>query len=303
MVAPSGEQFEISGAGYRAVVTESGATLRALTYNGRELVDGFSDDKMPSAGRGQWLIPWPNRIRDGAYSFGDRDHQLPLSEPARNNASHGLVRWTAWRPIERAADSVTLGYRLMAQSGYPWTLDLTVRYVASAAGLEVRHTAINRADSPAPYAVGMHPYLTAGTGPVDDWELTLPAATRAILDDRMLPIGREPVAKTSYDFRQPTLIGSTVLDDAFTDLTRGADGLARVEVRDPRTGTGAGLWLDQAHRWLQVYSGDAPSAGNRRALAVEPMTSPADAFRSGDDLLALAPGEEFSAAFGIYALP
>ena len=76
MVAPSGEQYEISGNGYRAVVTESGAALRVLEYDGRPLVLGFEEDQTSSSGRGQLLAPWPNRIRDGRYSFGGRDHQL-----------------------------------------------------------------------------------------------------------------------------------------------------------------------------------------------------------------------------------
>ena len=67
--APTGEQFEISGGGYRAVVTEGGATLRLLEHDGRPVVDGFAEDAMPAVGRGQLLMPWPNRIRDGAYSF------------------------------------------------------------------------------------------------------------------------------------------------------------------------------------------------------------------------------------------
>ena len=50
MVAPSGEQYEISGDGYRAVVTESGAALRVLEYDGRPLVLGFEEDQTPRRG-------------------------------------------------------------------------------------------------------------------------------------------------------------------------------------------------------------------------------------------------------------
>jgi len=102
MVAPSGDQFEIAAAGYRAVVTESGATLRELTYDDRPLIDGFALEEVSPGGRGQLLMPWPNRLRDGAYRFAGRDLRLPLSEPARHNASHGLVRWAAWSREEDA---------------------------------------------------------------------------------------------------------------------------------------------------------------------------------------------------------
>ena len=306
MLSPSGDQFEISGGGYRAVVTEGGAALRHLEYAGRPLVDGFDADRMSPGGRGQLLMPWPNRVRDGAYTFGGRDLQLPLTEPARHNASHGLVRWVAWTLEEHTDNSVSLVYRLMAQTGYPWTLDLHVLYDLSADGLTVTQTATNMAAEPAPYASGAHPYLAAGPGPVDSLELTLPAATRSLVDDRLLPVGREDDEDTAYDFRVARPVRDTGFDDAFTDLERDEQGIATAVLRDPATGHGVALWVDERHRWLQVFSADEVPGTARRSLAVEPMTAPADAFRSGDDLVTLAPsgeaGDEHSASWGIRAL-
>lgn len=306
MTVPSGDQFEIAAAGYRAVVTECGATLRLLEYDGRPLVHGFGQDEMPAAARGQLLMPWPNRIRDGSYSFDGRDLQLGLTEPARQNASHGLVRWAAWTSEEHAVSSVSLSYRLMAQSGYPWTVDLHVLYDLSADGLTVTQTATNLADRAAPYASGAHPYLTAGHGPVDAWELTLPATLRLLSDERMLPVAEEDVAGTPYDFRVARPVRDTRLDDAFGDLERDAAGVATTWVRDPATGRGAALWVDRHHPWLMVFSADDGWDPPRQALAVEPMTAPPDAFRSGRDLVTLAPagepGDEFSVSWGIRAL-
>ncbi len=307
MVAPSGEQYEISGSGDRAVVTECGAGLRLLELDGRPLVDGFDENGMASGGRGQLLVPWPNRIRDGQYAVGDRQLQLPLSEPSRHNASHGLVRWVAWSVEEHTDASVALRYRLMAQSGYPWTLDLHVVYDVSADGLTVTQSATNLAADPAPYAQAAHPYLTVGPGPCDGWELTLPAATRVLSDpDRKLPTGREPVEGTAYDFRVARPLRQTVLDHAFTDLVRDPAGRATVELRDPASGHAVALWVDAAHPWLMVYTGDDAPDAHRRSVAVEPMTAQADAFRSGEDLLMLAPagqpGSDFSATWGIHAL-
>lgn len=312
MVVPSGEQYEISGAGYRAVVTECGASLRLLEYDGRALVLGWPEETQTSAGRGQLLAPWPNRIRDGAYSFEGRDHHLPLTEPARGNASHGLVRWVSWSLEERTGHSVSLVCRLMSQPGYPWTLDLHVLFDLSADGLTVKFTATNLSSSPAPYALGAHPYLTAGTGPVDGWELTLPARTRVLVDERMVPTGTEDVRDTDLDFRIGRPIRTTSLDTAFTDLARDAEGRAEVTLRDPRGGRGVGLWMDARHGWVQVFTGDALPSSARESLAVEPMTAPADAFNSGHGLVVLAPAgtgsssgpgsDEHSASWGIRAL-
>jgi aldose 1-epimerase len=301
VVAPSGDQYEISGSGYRAVVTESGGALRLLEHEGQPLLDGFAEGEMSSGGRGQLLMPWPNRIADGAYEFGGRRLQLPLTEPARHNASHGLVRWVAWTPEEHTERSVTLRYRLMAQSGYPWSLDLRVVYDVSADGLTVTQSAHNLAGSPAPYAQGAHPYLTVGPGPCDSWELTRPAATRALSDpERKLPNGREPVDGTDVDFRVARPIRGVRLDHAFTDLTRDEEGRATVTLHDPGSGHAVALWVGPSYRWLMLYTGDDNAEDTRRrSVAVEPMTAQANAFVTGEDLVVLAPDEELSASWGI----
>lgn len=302
MLAPSGDQYEISADGYRAVVTESGGALRVLQYDGRDLVDGFGEDEMSPGGRGQLLMPWPNRIGDGAYTFEGHALQLPLTEPSLHNASHGLVRWVAWSLEEHTTSSVSLTYRLMAQTGYPWTLDLRVSYDLSADGLTVTQSAANLASSPAPYASGAHPYLAVGPGPVDGWELTLPASTRSLVDDRLLPVGRTDVSGTAYDFRVARPIRTVGFNDAFTDLDRDTSGVATARLVDPSSGHGVALWVDEHHRWMQVFSADDVPVTARRSLAIEPMTAQADAFRSGEDLVTIAPGEDFSASWGIRGL-
>ncbi|HWJ08660.1 MAG TPA: aldose 1-epimerase family protein [Nocardioides sp.] len=294
MSAPTGEQHVLSSGDHRAVVTQSGV-LRELTHAGRHLVDGFAEDAMPSGGRSQLLVPWPNRLRDGRYEFGGTTHQLALTEPKRSNASHGLVRWVSWTVVRREAAAIELAYFLPAQTGYPWALDLRTTYALADDGLTVTQSATNRADSPAPYASGAHPYLLAGPGPCDDWELELPAATYLTVDEeRLLPTGR-----ACFDGIVGSPLGGTVLNHAVTDLTRDAEGVARVRLL--AGGTGTELWVDGNHRWLQVYTGD-DTPTPRVSVAVEPMTAPPDAFNSGEDLVVIEPGATFTANWGIRAL-
>ena len=216
------------------------------------------------------------------------------------------MRWAAWTPEEMTEHSASLVLRLMGRPGYPWTLDLHALYDLSADGLTVTVTATNLSPRVAPYALGAHPYLVAGPGRVDDWELTLPAATRLLTDDLLIPTAHDDVRDTDLDFRMARPLRSTSLDTAFTDLTRGPDGRVEVQLRDPAAGQGVALWADAKHSYLQLFTGDALPAHARESLAVEPMTSPPNAFNSGEALVVLSPagddGDEHSASWGIRAL-
>ena len=298
----TGPQYEISAGAWRATVTGLGAGLRELTRDGRFVITSYDADELPPHGSGQFLAPWPNRVDGGRYRFGGAEYQLALSEPANDNAIHGLVRWSAWSLVVAEPDAVVLRNEAHGQQGYPFSVEIDVTYtVADATGLTVETTARNRGSRPAPWGTGAHPYLTLGTD-VDSWELTLPAQSRLPSDGRGIPAGPpEDVAGTEYDFRKPRRIGLTRIDHAFTGLTREDDDRAWVKMS--ADGGAIGLWADATYPWLQVFTGDALEPERRRkALAVEPMTCPPNAFASGDDLVTLAPGQSITHTWGITSL-
>jgi aldose 1-epimerase len=190
-------------------------------------------------------------------------------------------------------------HALSSQPGYPFTLELRIEYALAMDGLNVHTTATNVGESACPYGSGFHPYLTVGTETVDSVILHLPAGTVVGADERGLPLAAAPVEGTEYDFRRPRPIGSTRLDHAFTDLVREEDGIARVALGGLLPGSGLDLWVDEAYGYLQVFSGDPLPDVNRRSLAVEPMTCPANAFRTREGLIRLEPGTSFTSAWGI----
>jgi aldose 1-epimerase len=296
---PSGRQFELTCGEQRAVVVEVGGGLRAYSVGARDLLDRYELDEMCTAGRGQVLIPWPNRLHDGRYEFEGRRHQLALTAPERHNAIHGLVRWAAWTPRDLAPDRVVMEHLLRPQPGYPFALGLSVAYVLSGEGLRVRTTATNVGAEPCPFGSGSHPYLTAGTELVDEAILCAPARAVLLLDARGSPSGLEPIEDTDYDFRRPRPIRATRLDHCFTELERDDDGLARIELLHPRDGTGVTLWADAAYRYLMLFTGDPLPEVARRSVAVEPMTCPPNAFRTGEALIALEPGASWTGEWGI----
>jgi aldose 1-epimerase len=301
LIAPTGTQYELTLGDQRAVVTEVGATLRTYDVGGQPVADGFDRDARPDGGRGQVLAPWPNRIRDGRWTAHGDPQQLALTEVAKHNAIHGLVRWVGWSLVGHAPDRVDLRTTVWPQPGYPFRLGLTASYELGDLGLTVSVRATNEGDRPAPYGVGHHPYVTLG-GRVDDAELTLPARCRLVVDDRGIPTGRADVAGTPYDFRSPRLIGDLALDTCYSDLERDADGRVTVTLADPASGRRVQVWADAATRHLQVYTGETlpdPSR-RRRGLAVEPMSCPPNALATGADVVHLEPGAHHELVWGIH---
>ena len=296
-MVPSGTQVELVHGSQRAVVVEVGGGLREYTVDGAAVLDGYAEGEMCSSGRGQSLIPWPNRLAGGRYDFGGASLQVALTEPAKGNAIHGLTRWANWAVAEREPDRVVMAYVLHPQPGYPFALDCRLEYTLSDTGLTVRTVATNAGDVPCPYGTGAHPYLTAGPGTVDGATQRAPGARYLPTDERGIPTGVSDVDGSPYDFRVPRELGRTALDHCYTDLARDPDGKARVELAGART---VRLWLDEGYRYLQLFTGDtlAPDR-RRRGLAVEPMTCPPDAFRSGEGRLDLEPGRTVTATWGI----
>ena len=111
------------------------------------------------------------------------------------------------------------------------------------------------------------------------------------------------VEDTPYDFRKPRAIGATRLDHALTGLDRAPDGRAWAHLTgDGGSGARVSLWAGEGYRWLKVFTGDPLGPDRRRkALAVEPMTCPPNAFVTGEDLLVLEPGEDITHSWGIQA--
>ena len=295
----SGEQIEIVSGPHRLVVASVGATLRAYSIDGRDVIDGFDADQVSPSGRGQILIPWPNRIADARFSAAGRHYQLPINEPDLGHAIHGLVRWAEWRVEERSADAVRLHHRHRAQPGYPFQLDLSVEYRLSPSGLAVAFHATNVGSAPCPFGAGQHPYFALAGVRADEVELCVHANTYVEVDARSIPRRTCPVEGTALDFRRPRVIGAAHLDHAFTALDRDSWGVSHVALGSGQSKVR--VWQDRAFEFVQVFTGDTLPDGARRrhGVAIEPMSCAPNAFNSGDGLRVLSPGESFDGRWGV----
>jgi aldose 1-epimerase len=295
-MALTGKQFTIRAGEHEVTVVEVGGGLRRYTHAGVDVLAPYGEDELPPSGCGAVLMPWPNRLAGGRYSFGGRTFQVPITEVPRGNAIHGLARWSRWAPVTVDAAAVTLALDIVPQTGWPFELRAEVTYALHPDhGLSVTAVARNHGSTSAPFGAGFHPYLSLHGHRLDDVTLHVPARQRLVTDEAQLPVGVQDVTKTPYDLRRARRLKTLRLDDGFTDLST-VDGRGGVEVRT-RSG-GARLWFDESFRYLQVYTLEHLGVG-APAVAVEPMTCPANAFNTGAGLIVLEPAAGWTGSWGI----
>lgn len=303
MTAPTGAQYHLTltslGHEVSAVVTEVAAGLRALEVDGVALVETFAETRTPPGAAGIVLVPWPNRIKGGQWTLDGAVQQLDITEPKHHNAIHGLLRFTGYRLEEQEPHRIVQTATVFPQHGYPFLLDTLVEHVLVPDGLAVRHRIVNRSETAAPVAVGAHPYLALGDVPIDELVLTVDASTRFLTDENQIPLSEERVHGTDFDLTQGRRIGDLEIDHGFGGVVT-TDGRSVQSLRSP-DGRRVELWADEDFRFVQVFTprNFAADEGPRRAVAIEPMTAPADAFNSGEGLRWLEPGETWELEWGI----
>lgn len=307
---------QISAGAYTATIDPHGAGLATLLYDEKPLVAGYQHARPFTAGA--LLMPWPNRTGDGIFSHHGTIHRLPCTEPDRNNALHGYAADATWEITDRSPGSVTMQWQGPARTEWAWPLVYSITWALADDGLSAELTVTNSgADASAgtsaetahpstassPFGVGWHPYLSAQGAPLDECTLVMPAATNLPLDpERLLPAGPE-IPATEIVGKHQHMAGITLdhcfrLDEPQANSNHAAH---HIELRNA-AGSGAKLWADERFGWCQVYTSpeSAPTIG--RAVAVEPMTCPPNALRSGESLLQLASASSTRFRFGISAI-
>lgn len=289
-IVPSGEQIFLRHGRAEATIVEVGGGIRALTSAGRPILDGYPEADRVSAGRGQILVPWPNRLGDGVYDFGGTRHQLALTDVPGRTAMHGLARWLPWRLTQTGVAGATAAVMIAPQPGWPTWLRVTAHYELEPGALTVRLEAANVGHVRCPFGLGMHPYVSTRSA-LDGAFLRAPGTHWLRTDDRGLPVSWSAVNGDDRDLRAGRRLRGTVLDTCFVVPAGGWE----VAVDDTV------VWADGAFGYLQLFTGDTdPDPARRRtAIAVEPMTCPPNAFRTGEGLLTLEPGERWTGSWGV----
>ena len=198
--APSGAQFHLSAGSQRATIVEVGGGIREYVVDGRDVLDPYPLGATCDGAHGAPLVPWPNRLADGAYSFDGNRYQLAINEPDKHNAIHGLLRWRNWQAIEHEPDRVFDGnstssaHWLSVPPRRPDRVRTEVR--PALASPPQRPT---RGRWPAPTAVVNIPTCRRGPALIDTCTLQLEAASWVdTANDRQLPTGTRATAGTPF---------------------------------------------------------------------------------------------------------
>ena len=204
---------------------------------------------------------------------------------------------------------------------WPWRLEVESTWTLDPElGLRVEWTARNCDERRQPFGLGWHPYLSALGAPLDECVLRLEQAETCVPLDpaKMVPCGVDIPVPEELSFGEGLPMAGVQMDHCFG--VRADDGTRSVHAEQVGAGERAGeaelasgselgstvtLLTQQGEGvqlqasgdfcWYQVYVSD-PANGEGypeigRAVAVEPMTCPADALRSGRGLVWLEPGE------------
>jgi len=286
--------------GRRVRIARRGATVIGLEQHWagvtHDLADGYRDaaelDSRPSS-RFAIMAPFANRIADARYTFDGQVQDLqPGIEGAQRAARHGFVRGVDFDIAQLDADDQgasvsfsTSAIRPGVHPGYPYAIDLTVRYQLDARGLALEIHMHNVGEQAAPCFFGWHPYFRFEGSGIDTWELQIPADTLVRTDADYIPLpgnaARVPMgAEPTLDFRRQQAIGGRELNDAYADLRRDADGLARTRLRDPSSGLGIAVWQESGV--MLAFTADTVTRDVRGSVALEPMESWSDAFNRAD---------------------
>ncbi|MBO2521272.1 MAG: hypothetical protein CW345_05655 [Firmicutes bacterium] len=250
------------------------------------------------------LFPYPNRVRDGRFAFGGKQAALPINEPERNNAIHGLVYNRPWEVVSQGASDeegawVTLRFASSAhpevEAAFPFPFEVLFTYRLKDGALANEMTAKNTGSGPMPMGYGLHPWFPLPLSPKgrrSQCRVKAPVTGVWELDARLLPTGEIRQPAPARDLSRDVPLADEEYDDVYTGLNQ--HGPSEVVYADPGTGVEIAVRSDSAFREFVIY---APLS--RDVICLEPYTCVTDAFNlaaRGVDagMIVLEPGQSWT---------
>ncbi len=281
------DEFELRNEFSTAKVSPWGATLTHLVINGKTVISHATKSDVKNSFAGVTLAPWPNRLAGAAWQLDGKKLSAKVNDHSQHssggNANHGLVFDRRFEIKNQTSSQVTFTISLGDDEVYPFEVAIDVSYELIGTELLASISAKNNGSKIAPVAFGTHPYLAIAA----DSKIKISAALQAVNDSAQIPTGWEPAVKQIAE-----TYAQLKLDDCFAGLETDANGIAQTTITNA-DGSQVAVWQDALFKYLMIYT--HPSLG----VAIEPQTSPANAFNSGEDLIWLEPAEAVTGRWGI----
>ena len=286
---PTLYEIESSKTGTRvsATVSSLGAALCGLSIGKHEVIEQAPFKPTNNFFYGVVMAPWSNRVKDGLWvDPRGNERLLPINEPANNSALHGLVHDQEVTLVEKTDDSVTVKIVIEPTAGYPYQIDLEVKYEIDDKGMKVSHRAKNLSDDDAPFGIAYHPYPKFSPANSKDLKIVSGARSRYVQDNQHIPLSKEPTFGTSFDFSSGITVDDHSFDEQLTDIPLDNSGHRITKLLAPGGG-GIEIWQDASFEHLLIYTNHSYplSDGETTVIAIEPSSSAANAFNSGEDLI------------------
>ena len=285
------------GTGF-SLVPEYGACFLDLSFQGTQVLDAYTTPEELDFNR--WsknvlLYPFPNRLKEGSYTWNGKTYQFPINDGQTGNALHGFgtnkPMTIAKVTLEEQQASMLLTYDYAADNpAFPFPFSFEFDLLCSNANtFEANMSFRNTGTEAMPIGWGWHPYF-ALEEQVDRVHLSTPTLHMIGIDQYMIPTGK----RYEYpEFRDGKPIGATILDNCFAveiDQNKISLSLQGNKGRlDYWQQTG-----DAKYNFIQLFT-----PPHRQSVAIEPMTCNVDALNNQQGLIVLEPGQEASAKFGL----
>jgi aldose 1-epimerase len=281
-----GEQLSISRLdGKASSIAEFdvlGGQISHLVLGGVEVIPEFAGENPRAQVFGFTMAPWPNRLQDGKYQMAGTDYRIPKLD-SQGNANHGLLLDEKMKILSHASDSLKLSYSFGQDAHYPFAIDLEIEFILEENALVTRATATNNSTHAAPFAIGFHPYFLMGS------EFTVSASFthQIVTDGRMLPVSAKEVS--GLDLNQNSLELAT-LDDCYygSNEVLVKNSLGSFQIRG----------LENINCFM-LYRPSARIFAQGSALAIEPMSHPANVFATDIASTEILAGESKSYSYEI----
>ncbi|MDX2301631.1 MAG: aldose 1-epimerase [Microscillaceae bacterium] len=282
---------------YVSILPEWGSILNEMQIRWEDsflnIIDGYADPEelkqtYKKTFKGSKLSPYPNRIREGKYTFEGIDYQLDINFPHENNSIHGFLDDQVFEVLEEAHSTMYASLLLSHHydgniNGYPFPYKIKVLYSFDIHNtLRVNTLIKNTGDRNMPLGHGWHPYFRTGN-PIDSWEIQFAPTHQYLLDEKMIPTGATAPFTEFQGFKP---IGDFDFDTAFA--LNSSHEAQTFRIRDLSKNLEINVVQETGpnkYNFSQVFS-----PPHRQSLAIEPMTCAPNAFNNQIGLIVLAPG-------------